>query len=246
MIEAIICLFAIATAEFVTIYINPIWGMAGHVVILTSVIMHAGLGALYSRRPLLVSLSLVPLVRIVSLAMPLSGIPQLWWYPIICAPLLAAAIVVVRILNYTARDIRLTLRGLRVQLAVALTGLVFGIVEYFILRPEPMVAEFTWQAVGLAGLILLVCTGFVEELIFRGVLQRSTVTSFGWWGVVYVSLLFAVLHMGYFTWVEIVFAFVVSLLFGWVVKKTGSLFGVTLSHGIINIILYLIGPFFLA
>ena len=109
-----------------------------------------------------------------------------------------------------------------------------------------MVAEFTWQAVGLTGLILLVCTGFVEELIFRGVLQRSTITSFGWWGVVYVSLLFAVLHMGYLSWVDLVFVFVASLFFGWVVEKTGSLLGVALSHGITNIILYLVAPFFLA
>jgi membrane protease YdiL (CAAX protease family) len=92
--------------------------------------------------------------------------------------------------------------------------------------------------------LLLLCTGFVEEFIFRGVLQRTAVEAFGGWGIVYVSLLFAILHMGFLSWIDVVFVFVVALFFGWVVKKTGSLFGVTLAHGITNIVLYLIIPFF--
>ena len=84
----------------------------------------------------------------------------------------------------------------------------------------------------------------MEELIFRGVLQHTAVESFRWWGVVYVSLLFAVLHVGFLSWLDVIFVFGVALFFGWVVKKTGSLLGVTLSHGITNIVLFLIVPFF--
>ena len=121
----------------------------------------------------------------------------------------------------------------------------FGVIEYFLLAPEPMVIELTWREVWLPALIFLFCTGFVEEFIFRGVLQRTATEVFGsWWGIIYVSLLFAVLHMGFISWIDIVFVFAVALFFGWVVKKTGSLFGVTLAHGITNILLYLVVPFF--
>ncbi len=110
-----------------------------------------------------------------------------------------------------------------------------------------MVIELTWQAVWLPALIFLVCTGFVEELIFRGVLQRTAVEAFGGWGIIYVSLLFASAHLIHY-WevgltgilIDITFVFIIALFFGWVVKKTGSLFGVTLAHGITNIILYYI------
>ena len=68
--------------------------------------------------------------------------------------------------------------------------------------------------------------------------------TFGWRGIIYISLLFAVLHMGFLSWLDVVFVFAVALFFSWVVKKTGSLFGVTLSHGITNIVLFLIAPFF--
>ena len=46
--------------------------------------------------------------------------------------------------------------------------------------------------------------------------------------------------MGFLSWIDVTFVFIVALFFGWVVKKTGSLLGVTLSHGITNIVLYLV------
>jgi len=245
MIEAIIYLLAVIVAEVITVlYFMPLWGIACHAVILVALIVHSAVATRYPHRPLLLSLALVPLVRIISLCMPLADIPQIWWYLIIYTPLLAAAIVVMRILNYRPEQVGLTFKRFPVQLVVMLTGVVFGVAEYFILAPEAMVAELTWQEVWLPALILLLGAGFVEEFIFRGVLQRSAVEAFGGWGVIYVSLLFAILHIGFLSWIDVVFVFVIALFFGWVVKKTGSLLGVTLSHGITNIVLYLVVPFF--
>ena len=215
-----------------------------HAIVLVALVVHSALASDYRYRHLVLSLALVPLVRIISLCIPLVNIPQIWWYPIIYAPLLAAAIVVVRIVGYRAREVGLSFSSFPVQLAVGLSGLLFGVAEYFILAPEPMVIELTWQEVWLPALIFLMCTGFVEEFIFRGVLQRTAVEVFGWRGIIYVSLLFAVLHIGFLSWIDVAFVFFVALFFGWVVEKTGSLFGVTLAHGITNIILYLVVPFF--
>ena len=245
MIEAIIYLLAITGAELVTVYVQPIWGIICHIVILVVVIVRSAVSVRYPYRPLLLSLALVPLVRIISLSMPLANIPQLWWYPIIYGPLLVAAIVVMRVLDYKPVQVGLTFKRLPVQAAVALSGIGFGIVEYFILAPEPAIAELTWQAAWLPALIFILCTGFVEELIFRGVLQHSAQEVFGRWGIIYVSLLFAVLHIGFLSGIDVAFVFAVALFFGWVVQKTGSLLGVTLSHGITNIVLYLVAPFLL-
>ena len=246
MKEAIIYLLAITAAELVTtVFVQPMWGIVCHAIVLVAVVMHSALAGDSRYRQLVFSLALVPLVRIISLGMPLVDIPQIWWYPIIYVPLLAAAIVVMRILGQRAREVGISFGPLPVQLAVALSGLLFGVAEYFILTPEPMITELTWQGVWLPALIFLMCTGFVEEFIFRGVLQRTAVEVFGsWWGIIYVSLLFAVLHVGFLSLIDVVFVFIVALFFGWVVKKTGSLLGVTLAHGIINILLYLVIPFF--
>ncbi len=244
MITAIIYLLAIAIAEVVTVAVQPVWGIVYHIVILVAVIVHSAKATGYPHRELLLSLALVPLVRIISLSMPLINIPQIWWYPIIYVPLLAAAVMVMFTLNYKVEQVGLTFGWLPLQLVIGLTGIAFGIAEYFILVPEAMVAELIWQEIWLPAVILLLGTGFVEEFIFRGVLQHSAMKAFRGWGIVYVSLLFAILHMGFLSWIDAIFVFAVALFFGWVVKKTGSLLGVSLAHGITNIALFLVVPFF--
>jgi len=245
VIAAIIYLLVIVLAEVVTVFYMPVWGIVCHILILVAVLLHAAIASESRHQQLVLSLALVPLVRIISLSMPLANIPQMWWYPIIYAPLLAAAFMVVRILGYKAGEVGLKFRWFPVQILVALSGFMFGVVEYLILKEEAeatvLVLQETWL---LAAFLLLVCTGFVEEFIFRGVLQRSAVEAFGWWGIVYVSLLFAIIHLIHHSAIDIVFVFVIALFFGWVVKKTGSLFGVTLAHGITNIVLFLVMPFF--
>ena len=243
MKAAIIYLLAITTAELVTALGQPLWGLVCHAIVLVAAVMHSALTSDPRYRHLVLSLALVPLVRIISLGMPLDSIPQIWRYPIIYAPLLAAAIMVVRILGIRAREVGINFGLFRIQLAVGLSGLLFGVAEYFILTPESLIAELTWREVWLPALIFQGCTGFIEEFIFRGVLQRTAVGVFGGWrGIIYVSLLFAVLHVGFLSLLDVVFVFLVAMFFGWVVKKTGSLFGVTLAHGLTNISLYLVLP----
>ena len=247
MKEALVYLLAIIIAEVLNITIGPVWGITCHIIVLIALIPHSALTRRQTHQQLLLSLALVPLVRIISLSMPLADIPPIWWYPIIYTPLLVAAVMVVRILNLRAKDIGLSLsfRLFPLQLAAGLSGFVIGVAEYFILKPEATVIELTWQEVWLPALIFIVCTGFVEEFIFRGILQHTAVGAFGWWGIVYISLLFAIVHLIHYSVIDIVFVFGIALFFGWVVKKTGSLLAVTLSHGIANTVLYLVVPFFL-
>lgn len=243
MKRALAYLLAITVAEIVTVTFHPLLGMVSHIFILGALILHSALTSQPAYRQLLLSLALVPLIRIISLSMPLAGIPQIWWYPIIYAPLLVAAWQVAHLLGYSLGEIGFQVKRLSIQLVIALTGFAFGVGEYFILTEE---AKATGVLLGqtplLAAFLLLVTTGFVEEVIFRGVLQRSAVQLFGGWGLVYVSLLFAIAHWIHHSLIDIVYVFVIALFFAWVVKKTGSLFGVTLAHGIANIILFLVAP----
>ena len=245
MITALFYLIMVAAAEAITTYISLLWGVLFHLAILVGFIVHSGLESHSDRRRFLLSLMLVPLVRIISLAMPLENVRLIYWYPIIYAPLLVACVVIMFILKETPHHIGLTLNKLPLQPFVLLSGLPFGIAEYYILRPDALVSELTFREVWLPALILVTCTGFVEELIFRGVLQRTAVDLFGVRGIILISLFFAALHMGYENWIDIIFVFMVAVFFGWVVKKTGSLLGVTLAHGLTNIMLYLVMPFIL-
>lgn len=243
---AIIYLLAIVGAEAVTVFVQPLAGMVCHIGILIAAILHSALSSAlpHNHRQLVLSLALVPLVRIISLSMPLTGVPQKWWYLIIYTPLIVAAVMAIRVLGYKMRDIGLTFKFSPTQLAIAATGVGFGFVEYLILKPQAMAAQLSAQEIWLPALIFFLFIGFGEELIFRGVLQKTAVGAFGGWGIVYIGFIFAIMHMGFPSWVDVIFVFAVALFFGWAVKKTGSLFGVTLSHGLTNTMLYLVLPFF--
>jgi membrane protease YdiL (CAAX protease family) len=159
---------------------------------------------------------------------------------------LIAGIITVRILELQPSDIGLTFRKTAVQGLVALTGIGFGLAEYYILKPEPLVSALTLSEILVPSIVLLVATGFVEELAFRGIIQRCSMEALGSWGWAYTALVFSVLQIGYLSAMQWFFVLLVGLFFGWAVKRTGSLVGVTLAHGITNIGLYLVFPLVLA
>lgn len=245
MREAIAYLLAIAASEAVAVFVAPWWGILCHIVVLTVIIVRSALARNYVDERLLLPLTLVPLLRIITLAMPSAELSDLWLYYVIYVPVLIAAIVLARILHYISTDIGISSERLGLQALVGLSGILLGIVGYFLLRPEPLIAVLAWREVLLAAFILLLCTGFIQEFVFRGLIQYGVVEVFGWWGIVYVSLLFAVLYMGFIPATGVAFAFVISLYFGWIVKRTDSILGVALAAGLCNIVLYLILPFWL-
>jgi len=77
-------------------------------------------------------------------------------------------------------------------------------------------------------------------------MQKSFVDRIGKFsGVVLVSLVYAVLNIGYHSALNVLFVFVVSLFFGCAVLRTRSIVGVTMAHGITNVFLFLVFPFFI-
>ena len=235
-------LFVLTLTELFTLIVNPQVGLWANSVILVILIVHT---TLVWRRPyykLFLSLIFVPLIRLVSLSMPLAGFPLIYWYLVTSVPLLAASFLIARLAGFSGRQIGLGLGDLSLQIAIGFSGLVFGTIEYWILVPEPPVEVRSWGTMWLSAMILLVCTGFTEELIFRGIMQRAAQEAMGSLGIYYVAALFAMLHVGHAAWLDTPFVFVVALFFSWIVVKTRSILGVTIAHGLTNIVLFLILP----
>jgi membrane protease YdiL (CAAX protease family) len=239
-------LFLISLAEIVTILVEPRWGLTLYFGVLFMLLTHASLVWDQPLHHLLLSLTLAPLNRIFSLCLPLTPFPVIYWYLIISVPLFVAIRMVIKTLKLSPRSIGLSWGShLWLQLFVTLTGLGLGYVEYLILAPKPLIQELTLQQFVIPSLILLVSTGFLEELLFRGVMQPAAVETLARrGGILYIALLFTILHIGYQSVADLMFVFIVGLYFGWVVDKTNSLLGVTLAHGLVNIFLFLIFPFY--
>lgn len=239
-------LAALTAAEVVTVYLQVMAGIVCHGILLVVLTVQAALSPDRARRNLYMALCLAPLIRILSLSMPLASVTQIYWYLIIYSPLLASAIIVMLNTGLGRRDVGVVSRGWPLQTVLGtVAGLVLGVLEYVILRPVPLATGFTLQGVLLPAFILIITTSLVEELIFRGVMQTLSQRVMGLWSVLYVSLIYAVLHIGNYSLPDVAFVFLVALLFTAVVKRTGSLVGVALAHGIANAMLYCVMPFML-
>ena len=232
----------IVIAEVVTSFIDPSYGLFLHAMILVSLLTLAAFW--HGKKPvsgMLQSLSLAPLIRILSLSIPLTYLPQYTWYVAAGIPVLGAAVIMIRIQGLSLKDVGLTLRKPITQVCIALTGIFFGTVEYLILKPAPLDLGLSMVGYVLLALALIIATGFVEELVFRGILQKSAVNNLGQkTGIISVTAVFAALHIGWLSLLDVVFVFLIGLFFAVSVLKTGSIIGVTLSHGITNVFLFIV------
>jgi membrane protease YdiL (CAAX protease family) len=236
---------AMAGAELIIALVNPAGGVICHFVLLISLILSSAVFGKRLSHRLFLSLALVPLIRILNFSAPVAQFSEIYWFLFVSIPLFAGILVIIRILNLQPREVALTAGTTPFQGLIALTGVGIGLVEYLILKPKPLVLALSWQEILAPALILLVATGFVEELAFRGVIQSCSVQVLGPWGWVYVAALYSVLQINYLSATQWAFVLLTALFFGWVVKRTGSILGVSLAHGLANIVLYLIFPFVL-
>ncbi|MBN2148907.1 MAG: CPBP family intramembrane metalloprotease [Anaerolineales bacterium] len=236
-------LIALILAESLATTIAPVFGLVLHALLLLAVIVHAALFSDTHQRRFLTAFALVPLIRLMSLMMPLPNYPFIYWYALVGAPLLLAVYVTQNSLELRMPDVGLNGRLPLIQLLVGATGIGLGYLEYIILRPNPLAPSMALSDIWVPAIILIVFTGLLEEWLFRGLLQLTAFQSIGRFGLLFVAVVFAVMHLGYHSFWDIVFVFSVAVYFGWVTMRTGSIVGVTIAHSLTNIGLFLIFPF---
>jgi membrane protease YdiL (CAAX protease family) len=191
-------------------------------------------------------LALLPLLRVLSLTMPLKPVAEIYWYALVGAPLLLAAFLVARLLHLSRPDIGLRLDGSLLQIGIGLLGIPLGLAAFLLTRPAPLLRSFAWYDVVISAAILLLFSGFAEELIFRGMLQSAIEGVFPGRGIVGSSALFAAMYLGTLSPVYVGFALLLGLGFGWAVRRTHTIWGVALAHGALTIGLLCLWPRLLA
>jgi membrane protease YdiL (CAAX protease family) len=247
-------LLLICGAELLTAYapghgvVFAEYGIAFHSFILFLLLFHSAITA--SRDPefsqLLVVLILAPLIRILSLSMPFRYLSYIVWFAIISIPVYIAIFTCMYLQGMKPDDLALVpprLRHLPLELGMIICAVPVGIVEYLILKPGAII-EPRLEALLVPAIIMIVCTGFLEELAFRGLMQYHATRTMGFAGIVLISALFALLHIGNLTILDVLLTGGIGFVFALMVRKTGSIYGVSISHGVINIMLFLVAPVF--
>ena len=187
-------------------------------------------------------LALFPVFRLVNLGMPVFVDMTVYWFPLIYGPLIPASYLLAG-----GRDDVSLVAGWKTAakwLPIALPASVaMGTVEYAIIRPEALVPELSVQYLLVISVVMFGFVGFVEELLFRGVLQRSLQHSLDrTTGLVIASVLFGLMHSGYGNPAELAFATTIGAVYGVVYDYTDSLVLVTVLHGALNVTLFALVP----
>jgi membrane protease YdiL (CAAX protease family) len=216
----ILYLQLLTLAEVLTTLRAHFVGLTLHSMILFVLLVHGALEENLRYRRFYLSLSLAPLMRVLSLSLPLSGRPLVEWFFWIGLLVYVGIFFTMRITEISPRRIGVNLGNLPIQLLIGLIGIPLGVIEYFILKSKPLVPEFNLEAMLLPALVLIIFTGVLEEVLFRGLIQQIGIACYGRFGITYSALLFAVLHVGYGSVADVVFVLLVAFLFGLITHRT--------------------------
>ncbi len=241
-IGAGIAMVCIVQAEFAAALLSVVVGMVYHAVLLAGLLEGSLVAPTPEQRRTFVILALVPLLRILSLIVPLPWVPQAWWYGMAAVPLLLAAYRAARLAGIAWPELRFGAGGLLQEFVLVLGAITLGFIAYAVLRPPRLVADHSGLHILAGAALLLAFAAFVEEFIFRHLLQQVVQECFGRLGIIASSLLYASMYVGSLSPRYIAFAGAVGLLFALWTRFKGSFWGVVAAHAVINISLLLVWP----
>lgn len=193
--------------------------------------------------PLYSALVLIPLIRIISVSLPLSGMSEVFGIVAVSVPLFITGVMVAKIVGITPTAMGFKIRILHKQLLIALLGLPLGFIKFYIIKPDIKIISVAPLEIFMWVIALIICVGLLEEFLFRGILFNVTDKLLGNnKAMFYTSLLYAALAISSKSLLNVIFAFLISILFCRIFIWQKSIVGISLAHGIINITLYLICP----
>lgn len=238
-------LMALALAELLLLSSGVLAGALAHGALLLMLITHYVAAPGIGYRRLLLPLTLPSLIRLVGLAVPVVSTPQTVWLVTAGTPILVAALLCARAVGGVPRSLFGWPRDPLAQVAVAAGGLMHGLLAYLVLRPGPIIPKLEAGQVALASVILLVFVAFSEELIFRGLIQSVAAQTLGGprGGIAVSVITSAIAYVASMSVPFVLLMTAVSFFFAWIVKESGSLWGVIGAHALLVIGLLVVWPF---
>ena len=194
------------------------------------------------------ALLLVPLLRLLNLGTGGIGLHPYLWLALVYVMVIWGLVVLMVNHEITASSIGVwpppTGRAFIYLFVAVLVGAAMGYIQWaFGLESSPV--EVTPVNAVIAFVVVGILVGFVEELLFRGVLQPATADIIGTPGAILaVSVVFGFMHSVWMEPMNVAFAFVVSLYLGWEYARTGNFWYIWLVHTMINAMAYAALPLY--
>jgi hypothetical protein len=241
-LDLILPVFMIILAELLIFFGQMKAALAIHSITLILLI----LSAIYIENRIYPALMLLPLFRLLNIAMPVFFQLTLYSYPLVYAPMFLPIYLIMKERMFSWSEVGLTAKGFWYFLPLALAvGFALGWGEYHVLRPGVLIPNFSIGSILSLSITMILFVGLVEEFVFRSALQTVMEERLGAIaGLVAASILFGFMHSGYHIPLELLYVSFAGVVFGLLFWITRSLPIIALAHGVTNVSLFLVAPAF--
>lgn len=225
----------IVVAELSSSFIGALPGALLDAALVPLLLAHFVLRPDASHRRMFPALALIALVRTLSIAAVVPRLPEYAWYAAVGLPVLAGAFLASRLSDEPGARLGWTMRRPDLDVVVAVLGLPAGLVGYLLLRPALLLPGVDLVSILVTMAILAAFGGFLEEIVYRGVLQTVAIEAFGSRraGILFTATLGAFMYWGSGSIPFVIAIWLLGLGYGAALGRGASLWGVAASHTVI-------------
>jgi membrane protease YdiL (CAAX protease family) len=227
---------ALTAGEALNAFVGPVAAAGADGAILLVLLAHYVMGGATDGR-VFAALGLLPLLRLSGLALATEN--HILFLVVSGTPVLLAGVLAARGLELPGALALFDIRK-RSQWHVALAAALAAVIAAPFVHVMPVARPHSVLAWAVAGLVVFVFVGLLEELLFRGVIQGALDPMLGAWSIPVADLLFAAAYLDSgspgFTAGMAVF----GMACGWWVRRTRSLAGAAVAHGLVAVALLLL------
>jgi uncharacterized protein len=239
-LDLILPVFLILLAELLIFLGKPAAAMPIHALNLILLI----LSSIYINNRIYPALMLMPLFRLLNVAMPVFFNLTLYSYSMVYAPMFIPIYFILKDGFVSRSEAGLTFKGFWFYLPLAISvGFALGWGEYNVIHPQVLTTGANIKDVLVLIVTMIFFVGIVEEFIFRSSLQTVLEERLGSIaGLMLASVIFGFMHSGYQSPLELLYVSFAGVIFGLLFWLTKSLPIIALAHGVTNISLFLVVP----
>lgn len=232
----------LVVAEAITLAAGATAGVFAHsfmLVLLLGLSLHLGTGSL---QRLTLSVAVLPLVRILSLALPAAIVPIVYWYLEIGLAGIEGILLVMRRLNLSPADVGLRRTSIAEIATVGVLGAILGLPAYLIGGRVDLGHGGGLVGLAIACAVVVVFVGFFEELLFRGLIQSAGTALFSRGGVLLSVGATVLMYSASLNPRYIIFIALVATLFGVVARRSGSIVAPVVGHAALALVQLVVLP----
>ncbi len=243
--EIYLPILGIAVGEIMMLSGHVYMGLVLHVINLQAITLALIFSDLsIEKKNLIQTLLLLLQMRILNLAMPQFFTTKLLWYPLVYGVMFISIYYVTKQQNITSKEIGIDFNRWYLYIPLALLiAAAMAMLEFKILDPVPLITNLRIQNLLLISIVMFIFVAAIEEIIFRSLLQTRLQSVFGTnKGLFLGAALFGIMHSGYGTVDEVLFATFFGAVLGFIFQKTRSFPFILIIHGTANVFLFGILP----